>query len=727
MAEFSPKRAKSRIYSLLRRKAEEPSDPPQTLAALAACRNEEAFRLNANIGAIPNQPEPRRRERPSEEIEEAPDPLPWSVRDVGADEQSPELNRPREHSTASLAPPGKGQAAEERRSPYTPLDPARTEIRVLDIQAGRAPAPLCCELRTVSLAADPKPAYESISYCWGAQSGTGEILLNGVATRVPLSAKAVLERMRQPDRARVVWIDAICINQEDTEERGSQVGLMSEVYSHPTMNLIWLGEDEGDTDQVLALVDQIVKNAGEETDGFRTFETTANSPSPTTGRILDLPPDISPLLRFYQRRWFERVWCVQEAALAPDSMCHCGSYELPLVDVMRAAQWLSYKRFLVTCDVKDSKGIHNIISLSPMMDLGRQGPRTTQRRKTALYWLLRRLQNFDATDPRDHVFGILGMYMKFRGTKTIPDLLAPDYNKTVAEVFRDATRFAIQMIPSDLPVFSYINPDPPPDQGAERVGWFPSWVPQWHSSPIETQHPRDLPALYKCHDDVWVHQMKEAAADPDVLSLRGIAVDGVLSTSAVIQSRGQLLYDAPQVAGQSRGWRIGRTLIAGVNVQGQPASESEAMDYCRPWAEHFLGHHEPPKHSSLLQDLHGATGEPGEDLARAARWDEASLVAVGRRFFRTHTGFLGIGPRSMARGDIIAIIYGCRWPVVLRPCVAGWAENVPDVPGQFDYHLDPQPEGYRILGVGYVDGIMFGEYVREYREQKRKDMVFELR
>lgn len=409
-------------------------------------------------------------------------------------------------------------------------------------------------------------------------------------------------------------------------------------------------------------------------------------------------------------------------------MCHCGGYEVPLVDVMRAAQWLSYKRFLVTCDLADSKGIHNIISLSPIMDLGRQGPRTTQQRKTALYWLLRRLQNFDASNPRDHVFGLLGMYLKFKGMKTVPDLLAPDYNKTVAEVFRDATRFAIQMIPSDLPVFSYINPDPPPDQGSKEVGWFPSWVPQWHSSPLETMHPRDLPAFYNCHDGVWVYEVENADADPNVLSLRGIAVDGVLSTSAVIESRKELLHDAPQAAGRGRDRRLGRTLMAGVNAQGQPASESEALDYGQPWAEHFLSHHEPPKHSSLLQDLHGAAGAPGaEALGRAARWDEASRVSVGRRLFTTHTGFLGIGPRSMARGDIVAIIYGCRWPVVLRPCVAGWADDLPDVPGQFDYHLAPQPEGYRILGVCYVDGIMFGEYVQEFRARKRRDMVFDLR
>lgn len=178
---------------------------------------------------------------------------------------------------------------------------------MLRVKAGRASEPLCCELQTVSLAAEPRPAYESISYVWGDPSPSEPIMLNDMEVGIPLNAKVVLERVRYPECDRVVWIDAICINQKDEGEKQTQVGLMYEVYSFTQRNLVWLGGDTGDVAEAVAAIEEILADARRETDDYRTFTRTVATRD-TSDRKLVLRADPQPLLDFFQRRWFKRLW-----------------------------------------------------------------------------------------------------------------------------------------------------------------------------------------------------------------------------------------------------------------------------------------------------------------------------------------------------------------------------------------------------------------------------------
>jgi len=89
-------------------------------------------------------------------------------------------------------------------------------------------------------------AYETISYCWGAPRDPSTIELNGHLTPVPASSEAAVRRMRLSDRPRVLWIDAICIDQSSTTERNAQVAFMGTIYSTAKHNLVYLGEDDDD-------------------------------------------------------------------------------------------------------------------------------------------------------------------------------------------------------------------------------------------------------------------------------------------------------------------------------------------------------------------------------------------------------------------------------------------------------------------------------------------------
>ncbi|KAF7913367.1 uncharacterized protein EAE98_011592 [Botrytis deweyae] len=117
------------------------------------------------------------------------------------------------------------------------------QIRILDIlpHGGTDDAlPICCEIAIVALS--PNPQYEAVSYCWGESNETVDIEVAGNPRSITTNLHAALRHLRLPDRKRSVWIDQLCVNQDDNEERLSQVHLMHNVYSQCSRCLAWLGE-----------------------------------------------------------------------------------------------------------------------------------------------------------------------------------------------------------------------------------------------------------------------------------------------------------------------------------------------------------------------------------------------------------------------------------------------------------------------------------------------------
>ena len=88
---------------------------------------------------------------------------------------------------------------------------------------------IACNVSIVSL--QDGPSYEALSYVWGDESVRAPILANGVLTTVTTNLESALRHLRLPDEARVMWVDALCIDQNDMSERNHQVSIMGEIYS----------------------------------------------------------------------------------------------------------------------------------------------------------------------------------------------------------------------------------------------------------------------------------------------------------------------------------------------------------------------------------------------------------------------------------------------------------------------------------------------------------------
>ncbi|KAF2107803.1 heterokaryon incompatibility protein-domain-containing protein, partial [Lophiotrema nucula] len=126
---------------------------------------------------------------------------------------------------------------------YRPLDRHRQEIRVVVLQpAADLEAPLVACLRSVYPKDSPTPKFEALSYVWGEPIFKHPIQLNGCDKFITKNLFQGLRRLREKDQERVLWIDALGINQDDVQEKQHQIPLMKEIYSLASCVIAWLGE-----------------------------------------------------------------------------------------------------------------------------------------------------------------------------------------------------------------------------------------------------------------------------------------------------------------------------------------------------------------------------------------------------------------------------------------------------------------------------------------------------
>ncbi|KAF1983513.1 HET-domain-containing protein, partial [Aulographum hederae CBS 113979] len=589
---------------------------------------------------------------------------------------------------------------------YKYLDPSRQEIRLLILAPGTADEPVRGTLRHVGLLEDPYPAYETVSYVWGDPTNRRAILLDGQERMVPASSKEVLRRMRYPDRERVLWIDAICINQEHPEERGRQVAMMRLIYSSAVTNLIWLGEDEGTTGTAVESIQAIYDEVRTETNNFSDFTFTicdrqGRRQFSDTG-LTTTAYDPSALLTYFSSSWFTRVWVVQEAALAPKSIFYRGDHATPLEDVLRVASWLFYKqRFLPW--TTNHTGLNNAAILSNSADdecgIDNVRNRLLPDMRIFILGFLDSLQDFGAYELKDHVYGLLGLFQKFARTKDLPPGLTPDYVCSLGTTLARASRFATEER-GDLEMLRFVSHLPSDGQG-EGEAHIPSWVPYWHRRTDVPGEPAGLEILshkqfFKADEGRGMQLSAEDPERPTVLSLRGFQFQTVKSVAPVVMGKSwesvkemkELMtvldgfFDENMVVGdgQNEDEIRGATLTFELDWSSwSRLSRPDAAVRYRAFA------------SYLAETADERLPEPGEGANEAvADFQSAMRNAVrNRRVFVTAEGKAGVGPQMMREGDAVVVLFGCRWPVVLREVEGGW----------------------EMVGLGYVFGEMDGEAV----------------
>lgn len=176
---------------------------------------------------------------------------------------------------------------------YSPLSPGSNNIRLLRLMPhaneSTERTELQCELFEYSLQDLGKRThlYEALSYTWGGEKKPCSITIKDQKLAITLNLYTALLHLRDRSLTRIMWIDAICIDQENKEEQGQQVKLMAMIYSKASRVLVWLGE----TVDLEGALEDIGRAANEE----------------STERS-DKKMNEKAIVNLLQQGWFQRIW-----------------------------------------------------------------------------------------------------------------------------------------------------------------------------------------------------------------------------------------------------------------------------------------------------------------------------------------------------------------------------------------------------------------------------------
>lgn len=300
---------------------------------------------------------------------------------------------------------------------YTSLEMERKEVRLLRVSrlARSASEETRFVGQLVHAALEDNPTYVAISYAWGEPSAVGHFVdPNGVETSLGYSQVVldIISTLVPPGDTLYLWIDAVCINQEDPDERASQVAIMGDIYRQAQQVIVFLGTADDASTRAMDLL-QLTR-------GFMQ----ANGAVLPALRVEDfekrslgagIPPDFwSDVAQLLCRPWFTTCWVVQEVALAQDVMVVCGRHAVKWDELCKLCEWIADNNgILFRVMEKHSMGTHRLGHIqapfrNPGSIMAARDVQCAAKDPAVLQQLLLRFRNFHATDPRDRIFALLG-------------------------------------------------------------------------------------------------------------------------------------------------------------------------------------------------------------------------------------------------------------------------------------------------------------------------------
>jgi len=359
---------------------------------------------------------------------------------------------------------------------------------------------ISCTISHVSL--EEAPTYTALSYHWGDTAQKRAILVNGTVLSVSENLETALRHVRLQDESITLWVDAICIDQSDDVEKSEQVQKMRQIYSYATVVLAWLGPAADNSDVAMQWIEQFGRRSAELGIGTKPelqlrrllerIEPNSKDFIGTTlnGFIEDLKEHLLPthldhtqlvqaLCKFLQRAYWSRIWVVQEVAVGSNTLFVCGTRMVSENALHHALRLL--RNFRLHHLLKSGQDVRfipsegdGILSMDPSRPINLLKIRRAAEPSPLIY-LMRSLRHFQATDPRDKVFALLGIASDSQVLG-----LRPDYRKSYEEAYTDVTRAFIQNGYIEILSLS---------ESAKQSILLPSWVPDWsyttHRCPLQ--------------------------------------------------------------------------------------------------------------------------------------------------------------------------------------------------------------------------------------------------
>ncbi|KAI0403750.1 heterokaryon incompatibility protein-domain-containing protein [Xylaria palmicola] len=589
----------------------------------------------------------------------------------------------------------------------------------------------------------PIPPYHALSYTWIAKSSG---LAKYHIPRIADQELPVLESL-QPffevlfSKGSLAsdtwwWIDSICIDLANVEERGQQVQLMGQIYRKADMVVFWLpGEASDDIDRAIDFIELLNENIRKQIYSHEEIRSMFQRD--------DYRPHWAALTNFFQQRWWTRIWTLQEYAIPSSVMFWYGTRTVSRTAVEGALMAGDQCTGLAFKGSPAFRQGFNRRRVQKLYDLGQKSEYKLSRPLVALVAYGTCL---DASDDRDRLYGI-------RALATDADILDVDYSLTVEEVYQGFAKSFIQHYKSlDIICFASLY-------SAHPGSSLPSWVPDWRAAvdplvvpfmvsqsarthignlrpPVAFLEPRtgidSLPRYAASKDSTPVYRFEgskllvhgtildtldgltgsnntEFIQSSDTLNSSAVASfspSGILCSvcrSLVFDRKDRFMrYPMPtEEFLRDFTWLCAQLITT--ESTSVPKEFQEWFDSARSLNIH--GH----SFESILRDskepnINSSTTAPNQDEyimdTFFGRFFD-TVVRMSLRLTVTCSGRIGMAAKKANKGDLVCVLYGCSVPILLRP--SGDEDNT-----------------FTLVGECFIDGFMEGAGLEQRNFEERE-------
>jgi hypothetical protein len=575
----------------------------------------------------------------------------------------------------------------EQAYPYTALDTSRHEIRLLNFNKTNSKPPypvnsISASLRHVSL--DDQPTFECLSYVWGDQSSAARvsIVVNGHPFSINASLACALRYIVEDNP--VIWIDAICINQKDNEEKSVQVPLMQRIYGRASKVIMWLGLPSSENSNFVSQLEQYSPKLSEDDE--------EKSPAMNSQNIVQLNT-------FFRNPYWRRVWIIQEVALARKAVVRYGTHSFDFDMLASVCRYVTAQLGL-NMHLEENWSLGDGNALIQIRDSSRT---STKSLADLLHEVSR---GWAATNDRDKVYGLFGLAGDAGRLGIVPD-----YSRTVREVYIETAGRILAAGHLAILYFDVAYEDEATTAGdqakcSNSLG-LPSWVPDWRVHIWDIGFGTPFSACGPTKARVrWPHPGQSSRLST-AISIDGIVFDTLeyvdghpdrtrMPWRSGSRERARLeeikrlcdlsnLYSSEEK--EQASWRVPVTDWENV-PEGRRATEVSRKAYNKIMSarnrNRAIAGRNSAEEDGQRPRIGAALTHP--DLAY-------SYVAYRRARYRrpslTTKGYVGLVPMNAIKGDVVCLLFGASMPLILRQA----SETV----------------SYKLVGFAFFHGMMDGE------------------
>lgn len=523
---------------------------------------------------------------------------------------------------------------------YLSLNGSDNSIRLLTLHPGVSKDPISCHLENASLQGQSMCYYEALSYMWGKEEAKTPIKVDGKIFKVRPNLFAALQNLRLPAKSRVLWIDAICINQQDLMERNHQVAQMASIYSYATQVLVWLGEATTESGIAMRFLS-----------GFQSMHEELRVKQMHDARF-------DSLLKLCKLKYWNRLWIVQEVGLAENISIVCGKKSVPW-------HWLSD---LLFCIEKHRESVSTAaLAVANSMPSKLQKRRDARKTSTCyLSSLLLDCGDSDCADLHDKIFGFLGLANDYNEEFPI------DYKMGLLELHAEVMSFQVHKTKKEAKTaYLYSSPHPDIFTLGIQVGKILDCrhrrdhdIFKKRNLSMQSTFRRDYPlvtydnaiGIAKITD---LEPMEKEPSKATCGQAEDAAVEDWLCKALPLDD--YLKYSSSLVGNTDKSLKeLLKTVVS---------TEHGAF----PHSDKVLYVHSTSSYGTFSRDLSGAYASPPlspePPPSRAISHPKDFRYAPGRRFWSAD-GFLGFVPANTEKDDLLYSIPSVDKTLVLRKCGA---------------------------------------------------------